>query len=239
MSLHLVQCHPDPRKLATWATRHGLLSPDGDYGYALHALLTAAFGKQAPKPFCYLGTRQGLLGYSELDAAALKISAGLATPDVAGALELDGLDARPFPTAWRNGQLLGFEIRVRPVVRTNDGRERDAYLHALEKASLTSATPQRESTYGEWLNRHLQTCRAATILNASMDGFRLARVVRRSRDDKTGERKLRGINGPVALFSGQLQVNDGDAFARLVTSGIGRHRSFGFGMLLLRPVQSC
>jgi CRISPR system Cascade subunit CasE len=41
------------------------------------------------------------------------------------------------------------------------------------------------------------------------------------------------------LFSGQLQVNDGDAFARLVTSGIGRHRSFGFGMLLLRPVQSC
>src|SRR5690625_913104 len=64
MSLQLMRCQPDPIALAAWAIRYGLLSPDGDYGYALHALLTAAFKGQAPKPFCYLGERQGLLAYT-------------------------------------------------------------------------------------------------------------------------------------------------------------------------------
>ncbi len=55
MSLQLMQCRPEPAALATWATRYGLLSPDGDYGYALHALLAAAFDAHAPKPFRYIG----------------------------------------------------------------------------------------------------------------------------------------------------------------------------------------
>ena len=34
---------------------------------------------------------------------------------------------------------------------------------------------------------------------------------------------------------GNLIVSDPAAFAQLLTRGIGRHRAYGFGMLLLRP----
>jgi len=35
--------------------------------------------------------------------------------------------------------------------------------------------------------------------------------------------------------TGVLQVRDSAAFAALLARGIGRHRAFGFGMLLLKP----
>lgn len=94
-------------------------------------MLSSAFGVAAPKPFRYLDPRHGLLAYTGHRLAELREHAALAAPEVAGALGLDNLNARPFPTAWRAGQRLMFEVRVRPVVRTKDGRERDAFLHAI------------------------------------------------------------------------------------------------------------
>jgi CRISPR system Cascade subunit CasD len=106
MSFQLLRLQPDPTVLAPWATRHRLLSPDGDYGYALHALLSAAFGDLAPKPFHYLGGRQGLLAYTSADLESLRLNASLAPPDVARALGLDHLDARVcFPAPGRQGSV--------------------------------------------------------------------------------------------------------------------------------------
>jgi CRISPR system Cascade subunit CasE len=156
-----------PHCLGPWATRHRLLSPDGDYGYALHALLSEAFGDLAPKPFHYLGGRQGLLAYTSADLESLRLNASLAPPDVARALGLDHLDARPFPSAWRAGQRLGFEVRVRPVVRSKDGRERDAYLHAVEGTVDTGqiagkgSIAQRTAIYADWLAKQFAVDGAA------------------------------------------------------------------------------
>ena len=44
--------------------------------------------------------------------------------------------------------------------------------------------------------------------------------------------------GPDALMRGELTVTDGTAFACLLKKGIGRHRAYGYGMLLLRPADS-
>jgi CRISPR system Cascade subunit CasE len=243
MSLHLMHCTPDPRALAAWSVRHGFLSPDGEYGYALHALLQAAFGEAAPKPFRYLDPRRGLLAYTDTDRDQLREHAALAAPDIARALGLDALDARTFPSSWRSGQRLGFEVRVRPVIRAKDGRERDAYLHAVEPLPRDSGSsvdrPQRESIYRDWLARHMDADGAANLLDATMDAFRLTRVLRRAAADEQGKRKARTPAGPDAIFKGRLEIGDGDAFARLVQHGIGRHRSFGFGMLLLKPASPC
>jgi len=240
MSLHLIQCRPDPLALAAWAARHGLLSPDGDYGYALHALLSAVFGASAPKPFRYLDARQGLLAYSDSDPVELREHAALATPEAARALGADTLDARAFPTAWRSGQHLAFEVRVRPVVRTNDGRERDAFLHAIgpvvegAEADPKNA-PSRSTVYSAWLHRQVTGDGAADLFHAELAGFCLTRVLRRPPNGAEGRRKALAISGPDALFKGELRIENGEAFARLVARGIGRHRAFGFGMLLLRP----
>lgn len=239
MSLYLLHCSPDPEALASWATRHRLLSPDGDTGYGIHALLTAAFGEHAPKPFCYRGGRQGLLAYTNQTPDALREGALLAPPDVDRALGLNSLSFKAFPTTWRSGQILAFEIRARPILRAKDGRERDVFLHAIEAEPVPGKPVNRETIYVEWLRRHLAADGAAEMLEAGMDAFRLSRVIRRARTDETGQRKARPILGPDAGFKGQLRVTESDAFSRLVRRGIGRHRAFGFGMLLLKPARSC
>ena len=114
-ALYLLHTQPDPQRLAAWAARHRLLDPQGDLGYALHALLHAAFGEHAPQPFRYLDAAQGLLAYTHLSPVELAQCAALAEPEVAAALGLGqtlhhtGLSARPFPTQWAAGHVLGFE----------------------------------------------------------------------------------------------------------------------------------
>ena len=49
----------------------------------------------------------------------------------------------------------------------------------------------------------------------------------------------RTIVGPDVVLKGRLQVDDSDAFTQLLRRGIGRHRAFGFGMVLLKPARSC
>lgn len=244
MSFYLLHCVPDLEALTIWATRHRLLSPDGDDGYALHALLMAAFGEQAPKPFRYLGARQGLLAYTDQSPDALRENALIALPDIDRALGLSGLLFKAFPTTWRRGQTLAFEVRVRPIVRTKDGRERDVFLHRVESDSAPKHATEnevadlRDAIYVEWLCHHLVAEGSAEILEAGMDAFRLSRVIRRAQFDDAGLRKARAVMGPDVILKGHLKIGDSDAFCRLLKRGIGRHRAFGFGMLLVRPDSS-
>jgi CRISPR-associated protein Cas6/Cse3/CasE, subtype I-E/ECOLI len=241
MTFNLMRLQPDAKALAAWAVRYKVLSPDGDYGYALHGLLSAAFGEQAPQPFRYMGNKQGLLAYTSVDLETLRLHASLAAPDVARALGLDALDARPFPGTWKEGQALGFEVRVRPVIRAKDGRERDAFLHAAESipAADGDGIAQRAMVYRDWLAKQFSVDGAAQITQAQMEEFRLTCVLRKTGMGENGKRKMQPITGPDAVFKGQLQVGEPDAFVRLLARGVGRHRAFGFGMLLLRPACSC
>lgn len=245
MTLHLMRFQPDPTALATWSSRHGLTSPDGDLGYALHALLTTTFGDLAPKPLRYLGGNEGLLAYTSADPESLRLNAQLVTPDVARALGLDAMDSRPFPDVWKTGQRLGFDVRVRPVVRTKDGRERDAYLHSLGDRSDDAQKPEhftlaeRATIYREWLAKQFEIDDAAQIEDVRMEAFRLTRVIRKTGGAGKGRRNAQSVSGPDVVFKGQLLVGHSEAFSRLLARGVGRHRAFGFGMLLLRPASRC
>ncbi|CAG9932372.1 type I-E CRISPR-associated protein Cas6/Cse3/CasE [Candidatus Nitrotoga arctica] len=241
MTFQLLRLQPDAKALAACAIRRRESSPDGDYGYALHSLLREVFGEQAPKPFRYMGNKQGLLAYTLENLETLRHHASLATPDVARALGLDALDARPFPSIWKEGQALGFEVRVRPVIRAKDGRERDAFLHAADAipAAAGGGLAQRAMIYSDWLAKQFAVDGAAQIIQAQMDEFRLTRVLRKANTGENGKRKSHAVTGPDSVFKGQLQVGNPEAFARLLARGVGRHRAFGFGMLLLRPASSC
>ena len=235
-SLHLVHMRPKLNRLLPWAQHQGLV-PDkgqGDLGYAFHAALRAALGDLAPQPFSYR-EGQGLLAYST-QGGALKAAAALAPPEVADMLGLDespyspGLLVRPFPVSWKQGQLFAFEVRVRPIVRAKDGRERDAFLSAIERSPDGQLT--REAVYVDWLKR--QFAQAAQLQEVGMTAFLLSAVLRQGAKAEGGRPK-RSVLGPDALFAGVLQIQDAQAFADLLTRGIGRHRAFGFGMLLLKP----
>jgi CRISPR system Cascade subunit CasE len=69
-----------------------------------------------------------------------------------------------------------------------------------------------------------------------MEQFRMLDVMRKTQKGEMDEpRRQRAVGGPDALLVGQLRVIDPDAFADLIARGVGRHRSFGFGLLMLRP----
>ncbi len=235
-SFHLIHLRPNLNRLLPWAQRQGLIADrgQGDLGYAFHAALRAAFGDLAPQPFSYRAG-QGLLAYTQ-QAEALQAACALAAPEVADMLGLDasqqspGLLVRAFPQSWKVGQLLAYELRVRPVVRKDD-KELDAFLSAVER--LSDAVPTRETVYADWLKRQFGA--AADLQEVRMSEFKLSSVLRRGAVQAEGVRPKRPVQGPDATFTGVLQVRDGEAFAALVARGIGRHRAFGYGMLLLKP----
>jgi len=243
-NLYLMHTQPDPQLLAAWAARHRLLDKEGDLGYALHALLHAAFGEQAPQPFRYLDAEQGLLAYTRLDATELAQITALADLDVAAALGLGqtrqhgGMNLRTFPTQWAVGHTLGFEVRLRPIIREGKtGRERDAFLAAVEKAGGSEL--DRGEVYVQWLCDVLARQGGAELVDAGMTRYQQLGVTRKSQKCSAGEvRHSRLVNGPDALLVGQLRVTNSQAFAQLLANGVGRHRAFGFGLLLLRPARS-
>lgn len=239
MTLSLLHMKPNPVALSAWATRKGWLSPDGDFGYALHALLADAFSGNPPNPFRYMD-EQGLLAYSAEQEPMLREAIADASPEVRRVLGLENMRVRTFPVEWSAGKILGFEVRVRPIVRTTNGKERDLYQHRMEQRpdDSTEDKPSREAIYRRWLEQRLSNDNAARLVNASMEGFALRRVIRRAQSgDAKGKRQEKEINGPDALFRGVLEVTEPAAFARLLSRGLGRHRAFGYGMLLLRPHQ--
>jgi CRISPR system Cascade subunit CasE len=76
----------------------------------------------------------------------------------------------------------------------------------------------------------------ARIVDAHLQQFHLQDLSLRSqRVDADSPRKRRSVPGPDATLKGRLEVIDPVAFRNLLIRGVGRHRSFGFGLLLLRP----
>jgi CRISPR system Cascade subunit CasE len=250
-SLNLLHTQPDSRLLAAWVARHHTRHErqPSDLGDALHGLLRAAFGDAAPQPFRYLDERQGLLAYTKLDSDAMRAQVALADPLAAQTLGLGatgqhaGYRLRPFPMLWPAGKILGFEVRLRPTVRAAKG-ERDAFLHAVEQAK--GAPLDRQVVYVQWLREHLaprdgairEVWQGAVDLldDVHLAGYQRQQIVRRTQPAGGEARRGRVIDGPDTLLKGHLRVREPAAFAQLLARGVGRHRAFGFGMLLLsRP----
>lgn len=228
----------DAARLMRFAHRqgHGQLADD-DFGYAAHAWLAAALGELAPKPFRLLENRQGLrmLGYAGQPIDALCDHAQtFAEPDALNVCEWSAAAGKSMPADWQTGRRLGFEVRACPVSRAE--RERDIYLVAVSRAQgAGTEAPSRPQVYSEWLVRQLTKEGAARVNQAALNltGFQRVRSQRLSHASEGAKR--RAVERPDALFAGELTIEDPDAFARLLARGVGRHRAFGFGMLLLRP----
>lgn len=252
--MFMIDMHLDSAKLLRFAHMHGHpLSSDEDFGYAAHAWLAGTLGTLAPQPFRLFERRDGLhlLGYSNHRVADMKEQAhAFAEPVAAEVCHWDSVADKPMPLAWKKGRRLGFEVRACPVSRKD--RERDVYLAVLDQARANgSPPPTREKVYFEWL---VQRMRASTRLGGafldtagtasspvveflpgwiSVAGFRRVKVLRRTKGKGAVNKK--SIERPDAIFSGVLVVRQPDEFLELLRRGVGRHRAFGFGMLLLRP----
>jgi len=230
----------DPLDLQRRAREMRLPDHPYDPDYILHSVLNELAGPGRLQPFVTDPRARGdaVLAYSRLDEGGLQEQArAVAPPEVFGLVDWEATRAKPLPTGWPAGKQVGFRARVSPVVRGPKGHgqngverrhqrpEVDAYL---ARCWQQEEAPDREAVYREWLGRELSRAGAAEPVEMRMAGFRLKRALRRD-----GNRKARAITRPDALFKGTLRIVDPEAFQALLVRGLGRHRGFGFGMLLL------
>lgn len=235
MTLHLIHLPIPPRTFAQWARDRGF-GPKGtqDDGATLHILLSALFGKGVLQPFRLFAPGRGtasLYAYASQSAPELLETARMvAPPEMLAAVDIDRLRAKPMPLP-RPGQRLGFDLRFRPVRRLTEGkrvRERDAFVseacrnHPDDPQGMATAGRDRRAVYRDWLTERLP---GADLETADLVRFERLRVLRNGR----------ALEGPDATMHGTLRVTDADAFSDTLANGIGRHRAYGFGMLLLRP----
>jgi CRISPR system Cascade subunit CasE len=65
--------------------------------------------------------------------------------------------------------------------------------------------------------------------------FSLEQVTRRNHGEQ--ERRSTRSTIPAVTVRGLLEVRDGAEFGQTMMRGVGRHRAFGFGMIVLRSVE--
>lgn len=237
----MIQLQLDPVALIRFLQSQGLnRREDEDLGYGVHAWLTSAFGSLAPRPFrLFMSSKDRrppkILGYAQQSHFTLVEKAkSFAEPFTLSVCDLDKhIASREMPARWVEGTHLRFEVLACPVGRkSRSGVEKDVYLirqdSLAEDAKLT-----REAVYTEWLARQLAS--ACDVQNTAVDGFRLVAQSRRSGSKDKDKKRLARLLRPQAHMRGMLRVRDSMAFGKIVTRGIGRHRAFGYGMLLLKP----
>lgn len=240
-ALSLLQLQPDLLQLRRWLQQTGQPRLADDLGYALHACAKAALGSLAPKPFVLQqrGADTQLLGYVPAEAAALQRAASLclADPLAAEALGLAHLQLRELPSDWRAGETLRFSLRAVPMVRSRS--QPDGGLHEVDAARhpLYADSPEvtREVAYQRWLARELAREGAAELQGCELRGYAMLQGVRRHARAPGQGRKTQGAWLPDAKFAGRLVVRSPAAFHALLARGVGRHRAFGYGCLLLAP----
>ena len=211
---------------------------DTELGYGVHAWLGAAFGDLAPKPWRLLMDKHRpprILGYASHDVSALQQRVvEFAEPSVLQVCPEPQLmiASRSMPT-WEKGRKLGFQTLVCPIGRkARSGIEKDLFLIHADSQSGDDGL-SREEIYCDWAKQRFNDY-SVTVDYMRLAGFRLVKQMRQTQSAK-GERVLRQIVRPQALLEGELTIEDPNRFARLLRHGVGRHRAFGYGMILLRP----
>jgi CRISPR system Cascade subunit CasE len=257
-TLHMLQLYLDPRRLVQLGKMQGLLLHQTDTNYLVHCALGELFGDTAPKPFyvdddprtvrdtAQNGRHVRVLGYADDDHRMLREEAKLSpNPTIGNLCDWDRFDSQEMPSSIREGRRLQFELRACPVVRKSSkgvgqnaagktrrweaGDELDAFLsRAWENPDEEL---NRENVYKEWLERQFESRGGAELETAGMIRFSIERMTRRTQGN---DRKVKTIKRPDVTLTGTLTVTDSDDFQQLLRSGIGRHKSFGFGMLKIR-----
>ncbi len=238
--LYMLKLPINEKRLYTFAASQKLSGQGGtDEGYILHALLFALFGAAAPKPFTLQrkGQHISLLAYAAHPRNTFEETARLhAEADVYEAVNWDAAASKPMPDKFAPGQCLNFSVRVLPMARAGRqhavfraGAEVDTFLLKAE-ADRAAPKPDRGVVYGNWLKERLT--RGGVEVTAT-------RVVRQQRSTLLRKRAdgTRHISyqQPDIDIAGTLIVRDPAAFRASLVRGIGRHRAFGYGMLLLKP----
>lgn len=230
--IYMIRAHVDIARLDHWIDgRQIFRRKPRDLGFAMHMLLTEIFGESAPRPYLIKNRRGSaylaLYGYSPSTAEQLTRNIDeFAAPNQIGVIK--AMESKPMPATFECGRTLGYEIRARPTERRERVEIDTATLQAERALERGENPPTQQQAYASWLALRLQD-NGAKMIDAKILRANLAWAVRNNRSKP----KI----GPAATISGHLQIMDPKKFAQAIARGIGRHKAYGYGMLMIHPPQ--
>lgn len=233
-NLYMIEMPFSPSSLISFLQLQGHNThKDENLGYGVHAWLSAAFGPLRPKPFRLFMDKERparILAYSQYTSSDLKNHLKeFGTPSVLNVCEPESIASKTMPKSlWRKNRQFSFEVLICPISR-NENVEKDVYLRYIENEGEDTKL-DRGAVYANWLGRQLNG--GATINTISLESFRLVNYYR----GKSTLKKAKFIK-PEALMRGTMRITDEKVIQQKITRGIGRHRAFGYGMLLLGPLR--
>lgn len=241
--LHLVKIPLRAERLMSIARQRGLPMREVDEGYLCHCILRELWQEQAPTPFVLRGRSRTLdaWGYSSADATELvRHARAFGDPSLITVVgSLDAIASKPMPP-FEVGRRVGFLLRACPVVRLatasnghEAGAEVDAFLARCFAVGEDVAV-SREEVYRDWVAARINTVEktGVTLARVRVAAISRERLVRRAQGPN---RVARRLERPDVRFEGNLVVADGERFQKWLAHGVGRHRAFGFGAVILVP----
>ena len=253
MTTHLIHALINMRDFNRWAGERGLVQRGAfDEGYALHILLSAMFGKAVLQPFRLFASERrrsaALYAYADIDAKVLQQTAAAvgatrlhrSDRSTTDSIETDALSLRaraasrlryPAPARASTGPDPNGPAERTPATEGSGSGRIPTGGHATipqgwadPAAAASKNGVTRESVYTDWLIERLGA--AASVEQCNLAAFRRNHAIRGAE---------RTLEGPDTTLHGTLAVSDPTVFAQILRNGIGRHRAYGYGMLLLRP----
>ena len=229
---YLLQADLDLTNMARWSAQNKYSDPDR----ALHCLVYHTFpGDKVPRAFAAVTDPNGprhhakLYAYTGLNEDELR--------DVARMCQMEGeasimspftFRTKEIPDEWQEGSTVGFRVRVRPTYR-------DAQTKAERDISNRPDIPagiEIEDLYCNWLSDLLAKKAKAEAPPEAM------RVVNYQRRRVKRQENSNWTTGPDVTIEGRCRILCPDEWGQAVRYGIGRHKPYGYGMLLLRSAAS-
>jgi CRISPR system Cascade subunit CasE len=217
------------------AVRHlkAFLQPSAldDESLILKTILWEGFSGGMLRPwaiYAQRGPTTTIVGYTQADAVELNKRRSLALPSIQAAV--GEAIAVPLPSLSQ-GERYRFSIRFTPTVRItkSEGRrygERDVFLAKADTAGKDAGL-KRDDVYRDYLAERLA---GATIETSRLVQFRLRKLMRPKKDGSVSGKTM-----PEAVIEGHLRVDDPAKLLEAISSGVGRQRAYGCGMLRLQP----
>ena len=241
--LHLVKVPLRADRLVSIAKRRNIRLRDLDDGYLAHCLLRELWQTSAPAPFVLRGSGRTLdvWGYTRASHTELIDHArSFADPSVFAALDgIEEIVSKRMPL-FPKGRRIGFVARLCPVTRLSKamnghrpGAEIDVFLAKGFAAGPTTFL-SREAVYREWLTGKLSDIAGvgARMERVTVAAFTRTRLVRRTQGQA---RSAQSLERPDVRVEGDFVIEEGNTFLDFLAHGIGRHRAFGFGAVLVVP----
>ena len=249
VNLFMATFNTDP--LHQWMTR----TDTKDKDQAVHRILLETFGPLTPRPHRLIlpkfkSKHPTIYGYTQADAPQLRAKAqACANPLQSTIIPANTILTKPMPTNWHTGEKFAFDMRIRPIVRFSSPRhspseapgasipqppaphgEADVYIQDVISRRNNNLTARDMTTvYAEWLAALFDRQGGASLDRNSV-------TLQSFRKTPKSHKNPTSSQGPDAVLYGNLTVGNPVAFANLIANGAGRHKAYGYGMVIIRAV---